>query len=197
MPRSFCLTGWSNGTGHFGLPTVCNRRTSRNRSGLRPHQSIVLANFFRVKVGRDRSLDEASGRCPVAARPTSKIPRRAPPKRYDAQSGTAALCVRPSAAPLACCAHCPCSSPTPQPDGTECTPDTPFLENGAAPNPREHIPLRTARCRCAQRRPLKASVPTLPRQRCRPSGFPSRNPRGVRLFFVGGPERVQGVVRAA
>ena len=90
--------------GHRRRATVPNRRASGNRSGLRPHKSIVLDNLFRVKVARDRKVDEASRRRPLAARAAPKVRRSVPRRRYRAKSGTTALRLGPSAASLACCA---------------------------------------------------------------------------------------------
>ena len=88
--------------GHRRRATVRNRRGSRNRSVCVHISPSFWTTCSEFKVARDRYVDEASRRRPLAARAAPKVPRRVPPRRYGAQSGTTALCLGPSAVPLAC-----------------------------------------------------------------------------------------------
>ena len=178
VPRSFRLTGWNNGNGHFGLK-IARRVRDRELGSLKvalgegPYVTVVLPGIGPVCVHITPSfwttcseLRSAEIGAWMKRRGDAPWPRGHPPKylgefrgRDNApKGGTATLCVRPSAALLACYVpfRNPCSTPRSE-WATDALP-APVLDAGAARNHPTYTALRAARYRFTQRHPTQARV---------------------------------------
>ena len=197
MPRTFCLTGWNNGTGHFGLKIARSVRDTELGSlkvaiGERPYGTVVLPGIAPVRVHLSPSfwttcseLRSAEIGAWMKRRGDAPWPRGRPPKYLGefracdkAPRGVPLLYVsvppRPS---LACCAPLlfPCRAP--QSERATDALQTPVLYDGAARNHRTYTALRAARCRFHSAWPNRGESPSVRRQPCGPSTFASRNTR--------------------